>query len=597
MMASKIRVLDELTINQIAAGEVIENPASVVKELVENAIDASSDEIRIEVVGSGHQLIKVQDNGRGMTQEDALLSLQRHATSKLVAFSDIYSLSTLGFRGEALASIAAVSELTMITSPEITDFKSDSTPVLQNATFIQIEGGVVRSCSATQGLCGTTIEVRSLFYNTPARKKFQKSPARDAQDIVKTIEKIAFAFPRISFKLIVNGKQELYVEKKDENALYKRVESILGKEMISHMKPVHRALQGMTVTGFVHDETLSFSNRTKQYLFVNNRPVQSIAISAAIKNGYGPLLETNRHPAFVLFFTFADGAIDVNVHPQKKEVRFRDEELVIKTATSCVTNALLPQASSFDNKNQNSFIWQATPMPLPEFQPHMIENEFETEIGHQPDLPQEGTVYGSVFRCIGAFREFGLLEMQGQKDLLDQVAASFRESGILFIHIRRAMSRIAYEQLLYNEEGKSRVVESQHLLIPIKLDASFQEIEQILTMIPSLENLGFSIREFGSSSFLIEAIPATFSHLEVDEVKDFMFKIAVNDNEVKTHEHKARHLAAVATNCYRPPNPLSIEFVKMMVSKLLTCRTPFVCPFGKQIFMQVTESEILKRYV
>jgi DNA mismatch repair protein MutL len=348
-MKRKILKLPEIVINQIAAGEVVENPASIVKELIENSLDAGSSRISIDLVGGGQQLIRIEDDGCGMSPEDALLCLERHATSKIRDVEDLQTLATMGFRGEALAAIASVSHFELKTS--------DGT-----GTRILAEAGRVITLEPCARNRGTTIEVRSLFYNVPARKKFQKSASANSAQVTRVVETIALAHPEVAF--VLNGKEF------EPTDLRKRIEEILG--------PHEHEVSSERVTGFVAAPSKAMSTRTGQYLFINRRPIFSPLLSKAVKEAFSTRIGEHSYPRFVLFLEVSPEAVDVNVHPQKKEVRFRDEGAMfrlVQSAVSQVFSAPLtfsepisfspPPAFSFaENIFQPSFMLsEAEPIP------------------------------------------------------------------------------------------------------------------------------------------------------------------------------------------------------------------------------------------
>ncbi|HVX00011.1 MAG TPA: DNA mismatch repair endonuclease MutL, partial [Candidatus Babeliaceae bacterium] len=296
-----IRVLTEETINQIAAGEVIENPASVVKELVENAIDAGAHQISIEVKGGGFQLIRVSDDGCGMNQEDALLCFERHATSKIGGIDDLSSLLSMGFRGEALASIASISRVHLITS--LHDGQG---------TEVEVGAGKVKSVGPASRKKGTTFEIRALFYNVPARKKFQKQAAGAFAEIHKLVITLALAHPEIGFELISN---EQVILKVIPASLESRISDLFQSSFLSTKLPISGQERDYAVDGFLGIPADHRSNRTGQYLFVNRRPIFSPQVAWAIKEGYGERLSENRYPLFVVYLTVPPALLDVNVHP------------------------------------------------------------------------------------------------------------------------------------------------------------------------------------------------------------------------------------------------------------------------------------------
>lgn len=332
-MTSTIALLDEQTINKIAAGEVIESPASVVKELVENALDAKATHITVQVQGGGFDQISVQDNGVGMHADDLPLAILRYATSKIRKVEDVFSLHTMGFRGEALSSIAAVSELSIITAP-----RKESLTALQEGFFFLAQGGVQKESKKTSCFSGTTIDVKKLFHNVPARRKFQKSPDREGAEIIKVMTHIVLACPEIAFDLVVNGKKEFSLK---NCSFQERVEAVFGKK--EQMKHLHFEMGEFRFEGCISSPENTRTNRTQQYLFINKRPVQSLAISYAVKDGYGAAIEKTRHPIFALHLHLPPHLVDVNVHPQKKEVRFQREDEIKKALSQAVQDTLFPK--------------------------------------------------------------------------------------------------------------------------------------------------------------------------------------------------------------------------------------------------------------
>lgn len=334
-MPSKIRVLDERTINQIAAGEVIENPASVVKELVENAIDAGSTDICIEIKGGGRQLIRVSDNGCGMIQDDALLCLERHATSKIRNVDDIYAIGTMGFRGEAIPSIAAISKFTLMTC-----YKGEN-----KGTMVSVEGGKILQSTPVVHAPGTTVEVKSLFFNVPVRKKFQRSPAYDANEILKMISQIALGYPEIKFQLMSDQKTILTAPTTNSEATFQeklkqRIKDILGMDFVETSYSVSGAQEGYKLQGLIGMPAFTRHNRSGQYLFINRRAVVSPLIGYAVRAGYGTTLSTQRHPVYALHLTVPGELVDVNVHPQKREVRLRQEQILREMVVAAIRDAL-----------------------------------------------------------------------------------------------------------------------------------------------------------------------------------------------------------------------------------------------------------------
>jgi len=341
-MTKTIFVLSETAINQIAAGEVVEGPCSVVKELVENAVDAEATAISIEIIGGGHFLIEVSDNGKGMSSEDVRMSIQRFATSKISSLKCLDSLQTMGFRGEALAAISSVSKFSITSS------------MGKGATILETSGGLFPKISEKARGRGTTVRVESLFYNTPARKKFQKGKGGATTEIIKTIRKLALCHPTIAFYLKVDGEEVLTIEGDPHN----RVKEVLGKDFFSPTVPLCFEKGGIRCEGVVASCDKTRTNRMGQFLVVNHRSVYSLLISNAVAAAFGTSLGKGEFPLFFLNMTFDPSAIDVNVHPQKKEIRFQNEEEVFKIIREGVVSALtaslgMANISTFAFKPQN----------------------------------------------------------------------------------------------------------------------------------------------------------------------------------------------------------------------------------------------------
>jgi len=445
-MALKIQRLSEEVINQIAAGEVVENPASIVKELIENSLDAEARRIEISIEGGGIVLIRVEDDGCGMSPEDALISIERHATSKIRSAEDLEDLHTMGFRGEALAAISAVSRFELKTNDG------------NSGTYIQIEGGRVLSIKPCARNRGTTIEIRSLFFNTPARKKFLKSPSANTALVVRVVETLALAHPEVAFSLVSQGEVVLDTVPEDWK---KRIERIVG--------PMPIEIDAGSIRGMISLPEEAKSHRRGQYLFINRRPIFSPVIARAVKMGYGTRLAENSHPCFVLFLSISTTNVDVNVHPQKKEVRFSDEKGVFQIFQNAVSQAFGVEMKSFSSPLQfsppsSSFSFAEEPIP---FVSKNIKAEplvFDLPIAEQP---------------LAVIDHFLLL----QRD------------GLFLIDLQAAHARVLFETFQSKKKGV------QTLLKPIEVFVDNEEIEE------ELNSLGIDARWIGKGVLAIDALP------------------------------------------------------------------------------------------
>lgn len=546
MAGSKIRLLDEKTINQIAAGEVIENPASVVKELVDNAIDAGSTKIVVEAVNSGRQLIRVQDNGHGMNHDDALLCIERHATSKIRSVEDLWSLATMGFRGEALSSIASVSECTLLTAPQ-----SDG---LTDGSRVSVSGGKILSHERLKCLSGTTIEVKSLFFNVPARKKFLKSPAKDATDICKVMQQLALSHPHVAFELILNHTKEFSFK---ASSCEERIKDVLGKEFFSELLPLTFQHDDLILRGFISKPSYSRPTRASQHLFVNNRPVQSLALSHAVKDAYGSSIDPQRHPAFVLFVDIAKSALDVNVHPQKREVRFSFEDELKQLIVQAVSAALFTRHVPVQTVQMSRPVHYEAPIITPA----------------PPQVAEQMILIEEHAKVLAVFDDFIIADVEWKEPL---------EDGLSVISIKRALARLTHDG-----QSGTKSVSSQTLLVPIFIECNAEEANRLREKLPQLEKAGIVLSDFGRSSFLIQAIP---SYLESSMVEDMIKAMLVDDS------HNLADSLAKACKSVQKHKTLSPDAALQVIKKLRSCDNPYICPAGDKIVTILTATDLEKKF-
>ena len=474
-----IRVLTDETINKIAAGEVIENPASVVKELVENAIDAGALHLTIEIKGGGFQLIQVSDDGTGMSGDDAVLCFERHATSKISRIEDLSALHSMGFRGEALASIAAVARI-------------DMTTALQDGAGIhlQISGGKMGALSPAPRRKGTTFEVRSLFFNVPARKKFQKQAAASTAEIHRLVLSLALAHPEVGFELISNEETVLqvpYVEKLPfVEVLERRTLDLFQGSFLKEKIPLEAEERGYRIQGFLGTSGDHRVNRTGQYLFINRRPIFSPQVSRAVKEGYGERLGADRYPVFVLHMEVPTASVDVNVHPQKKEVRFGEQDFVRQFVQRCVQRSFAPVPS----------------LPLKEeaWLPYIPE-EFPLKFREEPPSTPE-LFHAEV--VVGIFEHYLLLE--------GSTVEGYQE-GMVWVDLQQAQRQLIWNQL--NHAPLAGL--AQGLLFPLAFELSPVEARNLAERQPELVRCGFSVQESGKQSILVEAVPPFLEEVDARE--------------------------------------------------------------------------------
>lgn len=651
-MKSKIRVLKDHTINKIAAGEVIENPASVVKELVENAIDAEAKEICVEIKGGGRQLIRVSDDGCGMSPDDALLCFERHATSKIRDVEDIHTIMTMGFRGEAIPSIASISKFMLITCPQPDNFAT-----LKNnnsGTMVIVDGGKIISCSPAIRTPGTTIEVKSLFFNVPVRRKFLKSPSFDANEILKTLSLIALGYPNVKFLLINDGKSMLSTSLEDgkpfKDLLNSRVENVLGYDYLQNTIPIFRESNGMSIQGLIGLPNFTRHNRTGQFLFINNRGVFSPLVAYAVKDGYGSSLQSGRHPVYILHLSIEGSLVDVNVHPQKREVRLRQEQQLKDLVIKGIEDALQNNPYQFQQNTQTPTISPvfaralASPEPisLPKsddwiFQPKSFRSPIDRPASsphlpspmHLPPNPHGSSTsiplpQPSYFsskpaphlsstlsaqldltipkantppRVIATIPNYILLDTASDNDFFSKapLKSSSASRGLLLIDQKAAHSRIIFEKLIQSQQNNAS---SQFLLIPLTLELSSFDIEALKESMENLNSMGFHIREFGSNTYLVDAIPQPFADSDLKLLmSDILNELKEIHGEKFLQDDKNKKIAAAATrSAVSQHKRLSNDEAQSIINQLCQCQLPYQCPQGKPTFIQLSPEELAKHF-
>ncbi len=561
-MQPKIHLLSEQTINQIAAGEVIENPASVVKELTENSLDAEATAITVEIKGGGLALVRVADNGKGMGPEDAKLCLQRHATSKIVDADDLFRLTTMGFRGEALASIASISKLTLTTS-------DGSAP----ATRIESRGSQAAEVSIAARTQGTTVEVRSLFYNVPARLKFQKSTPRLVAEVTKALTELSLANPCVAFELIVEERKAFFVtaEAKGPEALLKRARAALQDPPSSKSLPLSFKEGDISLEGLLGAPSDARPNRLGQHLFINSRPVSVQALSFAVREGYGTRIEAQRFPIFVLHLTLPPALFDVNVHPQKKEVRLKEEAPLKSFVIGAVSRALCRGPRPIEQVNVSPPFFSEEPFIFKPSTASLRIQERALSLAAAPSFE----LAPAPLDPVGLFDHWLLL----RADAASERHPLFNGVGLVFIDLLAARARLLYDAL---ESGTAQV-ESQALLLPLTLSFSLAEISELMAELPLLEQCGFDLRPIGERSLLIDAHPPFLKECEIQEALLDLSKI----------KERGRKKAAYASRLARLGSKrfTLLEAVRLFEA-LCKSSDPAHCPLGRPTFAALTSHEL-----
>ena len=610
-MASKIRVLDEHTINKIAAGEVIESPASVVKELVENSIDAGSTSITIEIRGGGRQLIRISDNGCGMNRDDAILSLERHATSKIKQVEDIESIDTMGFRGEAIPSIASISKFMLLTA--------SADDEQENGTMLIVEGGKILDCKKAPRSFGTTIEVKSLFYNVPVRRKFQKSPAHDSNEILKTVTLLSLCNPQVKFELIDNQKIEIQTHVKSDNfkeLLKERVSALMGPDFINSSTYVENHNQDISLKGYVGLPHAARLNRTGQYLFINNRAVSSSFISYLIKEAFSTSIPSNRHPVFILYLNLPGDLVDVNVHPQKKEVRLRQQDdlraLITKTIKESISfdnfetteNFEIPTYLQTFNKDEDQDRDVSSNIFSFSRVEESLRNEYDKVIASlaldKPQAKIEATFLKSPLsttverksapRVIATIKGFIIIDAATLKDWKDVELDS-----LCLIDQKSAHARVIFEELL---DKKSDQLGVQSLLIPVPIDLSIHEANLLKLHLELLNEKGIDINESGPHQFLVSSLPSIFGNIDINKFIQDLLEDLTGFKEEQFVEKKLEFLLSqmALKISVQQSKTLQQYEAETLVKKLFTCKQPFYCPKGKATLTTLSCEEIIKKF-
>jgi len=583
-MNSRIVILDEHTANRIAAGEVVERPSAVAKELVENSLDAGATRIRVDVESGGRALICVADNGCGMTREEVLLAIQRHATSKIRSAEDIDRVTTLGFRGEALPSIASVSRMEICTR----------TPDAVSGTRVRVDGGQVLEVEEAGVPPGTRVEVRDLFYNTPARLKFIKSDQTELGHIVELVGRLAIAHFEVAIRLNHNGR-EVFSSPGAPDALA-AMAAVWGKDKAARTVPVQFETPGLRVTGFAAPPEVSRPNRSHEAFFVNRRPITSRLLSHAVEEAYRSLLPDGRYPVAAVFLEMNPEAVDVNVHPTKAEVRFRAERDVHEAVVQAVRRALLgghagagvgPRPQSGTVRNGAASAARFLPSGIP---------------ARPSGLPQTPMVPGiRLGVTVDEVRPSSDAGAQGWR-LIGQIANTFivgeTPDGIVILDQHVAHERVIYDRLRKGMELGG--LEVQRLLLPVTVTLGAREAQMLSEHLDELRNVGFEVEPFGGGTFLVRAVPAVAASASPEAMlSELAGELTALDGAGRASREGVLDAVITAASCkgaVKAGQPLSPAEMRKLVQDLLDTENPFTCPHGRPVVVNITHEELLKRF-
>lgn len=588
----KIQILPENLINKIAAGEVIDRPSSVVKEMVENSIDAGADNITVILRNGGTTLIQVLDNGNGMEEQDAIMSFQRHATSKVHSYQDIERVSTLGFRGEALASIASVARV------ELKSVPGDAI----EGTHLFIEGGTVTNMTRTGGNPGTSIAVKNLFYNTPARRKFLRADSTEYRHILTVMNRFTLAHPDIEFTVIHDDK-EIYNFKKSD--LSQRVADVMGKKIQENLVEINEENAVFRVSGFLGNSQIYRKSRGDQYFFVNNRYINDRTLSAALMSAYGELIPKKHYPIYLLFFDIDPERIDVNVHPTKSEIKFADQQMLFSLVRGAVLRALksdqvVPDVQQTDSPSRLS---------KPRFRSSLVDdlrhNPDQASIDFDAPAPADDDSQSaqSEERSSTPFPLEGSKETeqsQSQQDekmlwqLHNKYILAQIKSGMVIIDQHAAHERILYEKVRRSFDTQDQA--SQQLLFPQTVDLSAEDFQYLMDILPFLEKIGFVIKGFGARTVVVEGVPADMrtgneGTLLTNILDEYKLKLGT---EVDIRERVAKSVAC--RSAIMTGEKLSRDAMNALIDQLFGCETPYFCPHGRPTMITLSLDELDARF-
>lgn len=652
---SKIHVLDNNLINKIAAGEVIERPASVVKELVENSIDAGASQITIEIKDGGINLIKITDNGRGIHEDELKTAFLRHATSKLSDFNDLENILTLGFRGEALSSIASVSQVEVITK----------TKDASSACRIELHGGSIINHGYTSGLDGTIFIMKNLFYNTPARRKFLKKPAVESGYVSDIINKIALGHPHISFKYINNGVP--VIQTSGNNDIKTTIFHVYGKDIANKMLPLQESKNSFSLKGMVGKPELNRGNRNYENFFINGRYIKSTLVQNAVEDAFQGRLMGSKFPVFVIDMTVPASSVDVNVHPTKLEVRFANEDFIYDFVKKCIEDTLKKEVlipnvkwdkEDFSSETKSAPYKSEKQQELEILLIEESEESLKNIVIEEPLVPldEEKNIFYSALPS--SMSEANLLEVNSpailpieeesissksimemakdklykpKEDVVYEIAESsntkpletpkeneavknkffnsYKIVGQLFntywiieegksmylIDQHAAHERALYEELTAKLKGSEPI--SQRLLQPIAINANTKETQIIKDNLSLLEDFGFELEEFGENTFALRSVPFIFK----SPVSPSFFMELIDmlsDKSIKSiYETKLDKLASMSCKAAIKGNDkLSYVEAKALIEKVLKLENPFSCPHGRPTIIEMSKYEIEKKF-
>jgi DNA mismatch repair protein MutL len=622
-MSDIIKLLPDNVANQIAAGEVVQRPSSAVKELLENAIDAGGTKIDLIIKDAGKTLIQVVDNGCGMTETDARMCFERHATSKITNSNDLFSIRTKGFRGEALASIAAIAQVEMQSKVEGVDL----------GTSIIIEGSEVKSQEPIACSVGTNFIIKNLFFNVPARRNFLKSTPVETKHIVDEFERVALTHPNIHFTMHHNGNEVFNLP---STTLRQRIVNVFGKKMNERIVPIEQETTVVNVSGYIIKPEFAKRTRGEQFFFVNDRFIKSSYLNHAIKAAYKNLISNDQFPSYFIYLEVAPDFIDINIHPTKTEIKFEDERTVYAILNSAIKNSLGKYniAPSLDFEQETSFnvapLKKGQEIKMPTIQVDTSYNPFEntpkkssgggsssfkmpkSSSFEQEDIDanldflasvkqvsesvQPSEIFTESKSIEGDYKEENNVEVKQkfyqlhQKYILTQV-----RSGLLMIDQQRAHQRILFEQFLSKIEERN--IETQKLLFPQQIELTASDFALISEMIEELNNVGFEISVFGQTTIVINGLPVGVSDSEAEKIIERLLEELKHSANQTTANYQQRMAMIMAnSSSINAGRKLEEEEMEHLFNELFACQSPNFSPSGKPVIIKMEEEELDQRF-
>jgi DNA mismatch repair protein MutL len=615
-----IQLLPDNIANQIAAGEVIQRPASAVKELLENAVDAGATEIKLIIADAGKSLIQVIDNGKGMSETDARMAFERHATSKIKNIEDLFRIKTMGFRGEALASIAAVAQVELKTK-RLED---------EAGTYIEIENSIVITQEPVASANGTSIAMKNLFFNVPARRNFLKSNPAEMRHIIDEFIRVALSFPEIFFSVISNEQEVFHLEK---GTLKQRIVQILGDHLNPKLVSVQENTDYLNIYGFVGKPEAAKKTRGDQYFFVNNRFIRSAYLNHAVMGAYQQMIARDSYPLYVLFIDLDPAQLDINVHPTKQEIKFEDEKIVYAFVQAAVKHALAqfsitptldfdldPAIQQLDAISKPFTEEQKTDVESSSLyktftqknQAHFIDRENRSELKHWREFyePEKTTVDSQQL----SVDSWPLTDVKTQSEInvghrptairlieqkLIQIHNSFiiasTDRGFILINQQLAHERILYERYLAATDGK--IIASQRSLFPVTINLSLQDAVLLNDLMTDLNELGYLIEPFGKDAYIIQGTPADIlSGNERSAIENLLEQFKHSSSNLKFSKREKLIRALAWQHSIKPGTSLTEKEMDVLIEELFNCSQPNIAPNGNPTYIEFKKDYLEKLF-